>query len=165
MPVKQLHIPFYLIHSYIKADHIPTGFKDKFSKNHELLLEFFVDRVNRSIEFIVYCRKQVNSHKILFGQLLHRHLRSILSGPRIAIDLIRKLFIAACDSANEPAEKAFACQFMRCIISRRKSRRTFKDKTIDFLTIILVGGDHMIDMFLQLCLFVYGENFIAVNDG
>ena len=54
---------------------------------------------------------------------------------------------------------------MRCIISRRKSRRTFKDKTIDFLTIILVGGDHMIDLFLQLCLFVYGENFIAVNDG
>ena len=101
----------------------------------------------------------------MFSQLLHRHLRSVLSGLHIAIDLILKTFIAACDSVNEPAEKAFACQCMRCIISRRKSRRTFKDKTIDFLTIILVGGDHMIDMFLQLCLFVYGENFIAVNDG
>ena len=101
----------------------------------------------------------------MFGQLLHRHLRSILSGLHIAIDLILKPFIAACDCANEPAEKAFACQFMRCIISRRKSRRTFKDKTIDFSTIILVCSDHMIDLFLQLCLFVYGKNFIAVNDG
>ena len=165
MPVKQLHIPFCLIHSYIKADHIPTGFKDKISKNHELLFKFFVDRVNRSIELIVYCRKQVERHKILFGQLLHCHLRSILSGLHIAIDLILKPFIAACDSANEPAEKAFAFQFMRCIIGRRKSRRTFKDKTIHFSTIILVCSDHMIDMFLQLCLFVYGKNFIAVNDG
>ena len=40
-----------------------------------------------------------------------------------------------------------------------------KTRRIDFLTIILVCSDHMIDMFLQLCLFVYGENFIAVNDG
>ena len=54
---------------------------------------------------------------------------------------------------------------MRCIVSRRKSRRTFEDKTIDFSTIILVRSDHMIDLFLQLCLFVYGKNFIAVNDG
>ena len=153
LPGEQVYIPFHISHAQFKSCYTIAVFKKKISNDCILVFKLFIHVLHRGIQFIIDRRNQVKGHEILFRQLLKCDLRCILGRPKIGIDLILQLPVAAGQSSYQTFEPPFGSQTAGIIFRFRKSSGTFKYKAVNFLPVFPVAADNPVNLHIQLFLF------------